>query len=127
MHVLVPRQHGDTHNLSSLIMSVMQVGFASLALQVSSVETGTCEAKVTRKGLFGDIRVQWEAGYPPGQALPGFRAGAITPSSGNANVKHNCASVLNFFFSSFNLQDKLFEHNGMVIECTISPHSSAHY
>ncbi|KAG7243926.1 hypothetical protein INR49_006081 [Caranx melampygus] len=28
-----------------------EVGFASLALQVSSVETGTCEAKVTRTGL----------------------------------------------------------------------------
>ena len=61
----------------------MQVGFAMLDLQVSNVETGTCEAKVTRTGLFGDIRVQWKAGYPPGQALPGFGTGAITPNSGN--------------------------------------------
>lgn len=60
----------------------MQVGFASLALQVSNLEKGTCEAKVTRKGLFGDIKVQWKAGYPPGQALPGFTTGAVTPSSG---------------------------------------------
>lgn len=60
----------------------MQVGFASLALQVSSIETGTCEAQVTRTGLFGDIRVQWKAGYPSGQAPPGLRLGAITPSSG---------------------------------------------
>lgn len=59
-----------------------QVGFASLALQVSSIETGTCEAKVTRTGLFGDIRVQWKTGYPLGQALSGLRLGAITPSSG---------------------------------------------
>ncbi|XP_056232770.1 adhesion G-protein coupled receptor V1 isoform X2 [Seriola aureovittata] len=65
-----------------------EVGFASLALQVSSVETGACEAKITRTGLFGDIRVQWKAGYPSGQALPGFRTGAITPSSGSLTLAH---------------------------------------
>eukprot|EP00064_Thunnus_orientalis_P005520 superscaffoldBa00000542_g5534 len=65
-----------------------EVGFASLALQVSSVETGKCEAKVTRAGLFGDIRVQWRAGYPSGQAPPGFRLGAILPSSGSLNLAH---------------------------------------
>lgn len=72
----------NTHRLSFLTY-VVQVAFASLALQVSSLETGTCEATVTRTGLFGDIRVQWEAGYPSGEALPGFRTGPITPSSGN--------------------------------------------
>ncbi|XP_044225055.1 adhesion G-protein coupled receptor V1 isoform X2 [Thunnus albacares] len=65
-----------------------EVGFASLALQVSNVETGKCEAKVTRAGLFGDIRVQWRAGYPSGQAPPGFRLGAILPSSGSLNLAH---------------------------------------
>ncbi|XP_037634420.1 adhesion G-protein coupled receptor V1 isoform X2 [Sebastes umbrosus] len=65
-----------------------QVGFASLALQVSSVETGTCEAKVTRTGLFGDISVQWKAGYPSGQAPPGLRMGAVTPSSGSLTLAH---------------------------------------
>ncbi|XP_040011455.1 adhesion G-protein coupled receptor V1 [Xiphias gladius] len=63
-----------------------EVGFDALALQVSSVETGTCEAKVTRTGLFGEIRVQWKAGYPAGKALPGFRTGAITPSSGSLTL-----------------------------------------
>ncbi|XP_026177361.1 adhesion G-protein coupled receptor V1 isoform X2 [Mastacembelus armatus] len=65
-----------------------EVGFASLALQVLSVETGQCEAKVTRAGLFGDIRVQWIAGYPSGQAVPGFKTGAITPSSGSLVLAH---------------------------------------
>ncbi|XP_051279685.1 adhesion G-protein coupled receptor V1 isoform X2 [Dicentrarchus labrax] len=65
-----------------------EVGFASLALQVSSIETGTCEAKVTRTGLFGDIRVQWKAGYPSGQAPPGFTLGAITPNSGSLTLDH---------------------------------------
>ncbi|KAK2837424.1 hypothetical protein Q5P01_014636 [Channa striata] len=60
-----------------------EVGFSSLALQVSSVETGMCEAMVTRTGLFGDIRVQWKAGYPSEKALPGFRTGPITPNSGS--------------------------------------------
>ncbi|XP_070760191.1 adhesion G-protein coupled receptor V1 [Enoplosus armatus] len=63
-----------------------EVGFASLALQVSSIETGTCEAKVTRTGLFGDIRVQWKAGYPSGQAPSGLRLGAVTPSSGSLTL-----------------------------------------
>ncbi|KAF7670351.1 hypothetical protein LDENG_00010120 [Lucifuga dentata] len=63
-----------------------EVGFASLALQVTHVETGTCEAEVTRTGLFGDIRVEWEAGYPLGQAPPGFSVGAITPNSGSLTL-----------------------------------------
>lgn len=67
----------------------MQVGFASLALQVSNIETGSCEAKVTRTGLFGDIRVLWNAGYPSGQAPFGLRLGAITPSSGKTLKRGN--------------------------------------
>ncbi|XP_070689817.1 adhesion G-protein coupled receptor V1 [Pempheris klunzingeri] len=65
-----------------------EVGFASLALQVSSIETGTCEAEVTRTGLFGDIRVQWKAGYPSGQAPTGHRVGVITPNSGSLTLAH---------------------------------------
>ncbi|XP_030273384.1 adhesion G-protein coupled receptor V1 isoform X2 [Sparus aurata] len=65
-----------------------EVGFASLALQVSSIETGACEAKVTRTGLFGDIRVQWTAGYPSGQAPLGLGLGTITPSSGSLKMAH---------------------------------------
>lgn len=49
---------------------------------MSSVETGLCEAKVTRTGLFGAITVQWKAGYPSGQAPPGFKAGVVVPNSG---------------------------------------------
>uniref|UniRef100_A0A3B4ZW94 Adhesion G-protein coupled receptor V1 n=1 Tax=Stegastes partitus TaxID=144197 RepID=A0A3B4ZW94_9TELE len=65
-----------------------EVGFASLALRVSSIQTGTCEAKVTRTGLFGDIRVEWKAGYPSGQTLPGFGNGVIIPNSGSLILAH---------------------------------------
>ncbi|XP_068559504.1 adhesion G-protein coupled receptor V1 [Cebidichthys violaceus] len=65
-----------------------EVGFASLALQVSSIETGACEAKVTRRGLFGDVRVQWKAGYPSEQAPPGLSLGAIAPRSGSLTLVH---------------------------------------
>ncbi|KAM8885173.1 adhesion G-protein coupled receptor V1 [Spinachia spinachia] len=65
-----------------------EVGFASLVLQVSSIETGACEAKVTRRGLFGDVRVQWKAGYPSGQAPLGLSLGAIAPSSGSLTLVH---------------------------------------
>ncbi|XP_037338537.2 adhesion G-protein coupled receptor V1 [Pungitius pungitius] len=65
-----------------------EVGFASLVLHVSSIETGACEAKVTRRGLFGDVRVQWNAGYPSGQAPLGLSLGAIAPSSGLLTLVH---------------------------------------
>uniref|UniRef100_A0A3Q2PRU9 Adhesion G-protein coupled receptor V1 n=1 Tax=Fundulus heteroclitus TaxID=8078 RepID=A0A3Q2PRU9_FUNHE len=65
-----------------------EVGFASLALQVLSVEMGTCEARVTRTGLFGDVRVEWKAGYPSGNNLPGFTLGHIVPNSGSLTLAH---------------------------------------
>ncbi|KAM8865111.1 adhesion G-protein coupled receptor V1 isoform 2-T2 [Synchiropus picturatus] len=65
-----------------------EVGFSSLALRVSNVATGECEARITRRGLFGEVRVQWKAGYPPGQLPPGFRLGSITPSSGSVTLTH---------------------------------------
>ncbi|KAM6965415.1 adhesion G-protein coupled receptor V1 [Aplochiton taeniatus] len=65
-----------------------EVGFASVALQVSSVETGLCEALVTRKGLFGEVRVEWSAGYPQGQAPLGLKPGIITPASGFISLAH---------------------------------------
>lgn len=70
-----------------------------MALQVANVETGTCEAQVTRTGLFGDIRVQWKAGYPSGQAPPDFRIGAIVPTSGKmvseklSSERLNCCGI----------------------------------
>ncbi|CAJ1068549.1 adhesion G-protein coupled receptor V1 [Xyrichtys novacula] len=65
-----------------------EVGFASLALKVSDIETGACDAEVTRTGLFGDVRVQWNAGYPIGQAPPGLQRGVIRPSSGSLTLVH---------------------------------------
>ena len=73
----------------------MQVGFASLALEVSNVETGKCEAKVTREGLFGEIRVQWRAGYPSGQGPSGFRHGTIMPNSGEIPCRQINSEKLN--------------------------------
>ncbi|KAM9743556.1 adhesion G-protein coupled receptor V1 isoform 2-T3 [Menidia menidia] len=65
-----------------------EVGFASLALHVLSIETGACEAKVTRTGSFGDINVQWKAGYPSGQAPSGLPSGTIVPNSGSLTLPH---------------------------------------
>ncbi|XP_014844179.1 PREDICTED: G-protein coupled receptor 98 isoform X1 [Poecilia mexicana] len=65
-----------------------EVGFASLALQVLSVGIGTCEAKVTRTGRFGNVTVQWKAGYPSGQNPSGFKTGKIVPNSGSLTLAH---------------------------------------
>ena len=84
------------------------MGFASLALQVSSVDTGACEARVTRRGLFGGVRVEWSAGYPPGQSLSGFRPGVILPGSGkvlNEELEGKCCEMyigsIQLYFETF--------------------------
>ncbi|MEQ2283323.1 hypothetical protein AMECASPLE_010101, partial [Ameca splendens] len=82
------------HSTSSAVVTIpeeaasSEVGFASLGLQVLSVEMGTCEAKVTRTGLFGDVRMQWKAGYPSEKNPPGFRTGHIVPNSGSVTLAH---------------------------------------
>lgn len=63
----------------------VQVGFASLDLQVSDVRSGHCDGLVSRTGLYGDVTVLWRAGFPPGQTPSGYQPGAITPSSGEVS------------------------------------------
>ncbi|KAJ3604248.1 hypothetical protein NHX12_028989, partial [Muraenolepis orangiensis] len=65
-----------------------EVGFVSVVLRVSSLETGRCEARVTRTGLFGGVTVMWSAGYPQSLALPGFPPGAISPTTGSVTLAH---------------------------------------
>ncbi|XP_062873808.1 adhesion G-protein coupled receptor V1 [Trichomycterus rosablanca] len=65
-----------------------EVGFSSLALQVSDVVTGRCDALVSRTGLYGDVSVHWKAGFPPGQSPSGYQPAVITPSSGTVTLLH---------------------------------------
>ncbi|XP_059909463.1 adhesion G-protein coupled receptor V1 [Gadus macrocephalus] len=65
-----------------------EVGFASVVLLVSSLETGQCEATVSRTGLFGGVTVDWRTGYPPGLAPPGFTPGAVSPTAGSVSLAH---------------------------------------
>ncbi|KAK9974393.1 hypothetical protein ABG768_022494 [Culter alburnus] len=65
-----------------------EVGFASLALRVSDIESGQCEALVTRTGLYGNVTVQWSSGFPPGQTPPGYQPGDISPRSGTVMLAH---------------------------------------
>uniref|UniRef100_A0A3Q2DXJ8 Adhesion G-protein coupled receptor V1 n=1 Tax=Cyprinodon variegatus TaxID=28743 RepID=A0A3Q2DXJ8_CYPVA len=82
------------HDSSSATVTVpeeaasSEVGFASLALEVLSIELGACEAKVTRTGLFGEVSVQWKAGYPSGMNPQGFRIGRIIPNTGLLTLAH---------------------------------------
>ncbi|XP_026067280.1 adhesion G-protein coupled receptor V1 [Carassius auratus] len=65
-----------------------EVGFASLALRVSDIESGQCEVLVTRTGLYGNITVRWSSGFPPGQTPPGYQPGDISPTSGTVMLAH---------------------------------------
>ncbi|XP_061116243.1 adhesion G-protein coupled receptor V1 [Conger conger] len=65
-----------------------EVAFDSLALEIADFETGLCEALVFRRGLYGDVSVEWRAGYPPAEAPAGFQQGLITPSSGTVRLAH---------------------------------------
>ncbi|KAI1900416.1 hypothetical protein AGOR_G00049720 [Albula goreensis] len=79
-----------------------EVGFESLALEISSFETGRCEAVVSRRGLFGDVNVDWRTGYPLVQAPTGFQQGLITPSSGTVRLAHGERSGAVFFMVATN-------------------------
>ncbi|XP_015216090.2 adhesion G-protein coupled receptor V1 isoform X1 [Lepisosteus oculatus] len=65
-----------------------EVGFESVALQVSSLVTGSTEAVISRRGLYGHLSVDWSTGYPPGQAPSGYQLGQISPSSGTVQLAH---------------------------------------
>ncbi|MBN3308256.1 GPR98 protein, partial [Amia calva] len=63
-----------------------EVGFASVALQISNFTTGSTQAVISRTGLYGAVSVDWMAGYPPSQAPAGFQLGHVTPSSGTVTL-----------------------------------------
>ncbi|XP_035235780.1 adhesion G-protein coupled receptor V1 isoform X2 [Anguilla anguilla] len=71
-----------------------EVAFESLSLEIADFETGRCEALVSRRGLYGDVTVDWRAGYPPAQAPVGFQQGLITPSSGTVRLAHGERSAM---------------------------------
>ncbi|KAJ8414918.1 hypothetical protein AAFF_G00024410 [Aldrovandia affinis] len=80
-----------------------EVGFESLALEISSFETGHCEALVSRRGLYGDVIVEWRAGYPPALVPAGFQQGLITPSAGTVRLAHGERSEPIFLTVSTNM------------------------
>uniref|UniRef100_A0A8B9KGD3 Adhesion G protein-coupled receptor V1 n=1 Tax=Astyanax mexicanus TaxID=7994 RepID=A0A8B9KGD3_ASTMX len=43
--------------------------------------SGQCEAVVSRTGLYGDVDVQWRAGFPAGQSPSGYQPGAELPKA----------------------------------------------
>ncbi|XP_017551078.2 adhesion G-protein coupled receptor V1 isoform X2 [Pygocentrus nattereri] len=82
-----------------------EVGFASLALQVSDVISGQCEAIVSRTGLYGDVDVQWRAGFPPGQTPSGYQPGVVTPSSGTVTLSHGQRSKIIPLSAVYNISE----------------------
>uniref|UniRef100_A0A8C9WGZ3 Adhesion G-protein coupled receptor V1 n=1 Tax=Scleropages formosus TaxID=113540 RepID=A0A8C9WGZ3_SCLFO len=63
-----------------------EVGFESVAVQISNFATGRCEVLLSRTGLYGDVDVEWSAGYPPGQLPLDLKLGAIIPASGTVRL-----------------------------------------
>ncbi|XP_049326601.1 adhesion G-protein coupled receptor V1 isoform X2 [Astyanax mexicanus] len=82
-----------------------EVGFASLALHVSEVVSGQCEAVVSRTGLYGDVDVQWRAGFPAGQSPSGYQPGAVTPSSGTVTLSHGQRSQIIPLSAAYNISE----------------------
>uniref|UniRef100_A0A8B9KFU6 Adhesion G protein-coupled receptor V1 n=1 Tax=Astyanax mexicanus TaxID=7994 RepID=A0A8B9KFU6_ASTMX len=81
----------------------LQVGFASLALHVSEVVSGQCEAVVSRTGLYGDVDVQWRAGFPAGQSPSGYQPGAVTPST--VTLSHGQRSQIIPLSAAYNISE----------------------
>ncbi|KAK1176563.1 adhesion G-protein coupled receptor V1-like [Acipenser oxyrinchus oxyrinchus] len=65
-----------------------EVGFDSVALQVSDSTASSCAAVISRVGLYGNVWVEWSSGYPPGQEPAGLQLGHITPTSGTVTFAH---------------------------------------
>ncbi|XP_048838820.1 adhesion G-protein coupled receptor V1 [Brienomyrus brachyistius] len=82
-----------------------EVGFESVVLHVSDFNTGSCEALVSRSGLYGDVDVEWRSGYPPGQAPPGVQLGLVRPSSGTLRLVNGEKSEILSFTAALNASD----------------------
>ncbi|XP_038661208.1 adhesion G-protein coupled receptor V1 isoform X3 [Scyliorhinus canicula] len=65
-----------------------EVGFDSLVLRVSDVSAGTCEAVISRNGVYGLLVVEWSSGYPDGMVPAGFASGNVKPAFGSVVLSH---------------------------------------
>ncbi|XP_035385851.1 adhesion G-protein coupled receptor V1 [Electrophorus electricus] len=82
-----------------------EIGFASLALQVTDIVSGLCTAQVSRTGLYGDVIVQWRAGFPPGQTPSGYQPGVVSPRSGTVTLSHGERSELFSLSALYNVSE----------------------
>ncbi|KAG2466796.1 GPR98 protein, partial [Polypterus senegalus] len=65
-----------------------EVGFDNIALQIANLSSSICTFMITRKGVYGSVTVEWNSGYPVGQAPLGFPVGQILPSTGILTLGH---------------------------------------
>ncbi|KAJ6669788.1 hypothetical protein lerEdw1_000337 [Lerista edwardsae] len=74
-----------------------QVAFDSVILRLTNITTGSAQALITRRGIYGSVTVTWNSGYPPG-LIPGFLLpGNITPAAGTVTFSHGEPSRTIFF------------------------------
>lgn len=59
-----------------------QVGFESVVLRLTDIVSGTGQAVVTRKGVYGSVTVRWISGYPPDLLAGSAQPGNVTPPFG---------------------------------------------
>ncbi|NXX79900.1 GPR98 protein, partial [Urocolius indicus] len=59
-----------------------QVGFEPVILRLTDVVAGTGQAVITRKGVYGSVRVSWISGYPLDLITDLAHPGNITPPFG---------------------------------------------
>ncbi|XP_069081373.1 adhesion G-protein coupled receptor V1 [Pleurodeles waltl] len=65
-----------------------EVGFDSVAYQLTNISAGTCQALISRRGLYGPLKVDWRSGYPLGTTPEGVHLGNITPEFGVVMFSH---------------------------------------
>ncbi|XP_053146642.1 adhesion G-protein coupled receptor V1 isoform X4 [Hemicordylus capensis] len=75
-----------------------QVAFDSVILRLTNVTSGSTQALITRKGVYGSITVLWSSGYPPGLIPEFLRPGNITPAAGAVTFSHGETSRTVLFF-----------------------------
>ncbi|XP_069483725.1 adhesion G-protein coupled receptor V1 isoform X2 [Ambystoma mexicanum] len=65
-----------------------EVGFDSVAFRLTNISAGASLATLSRRGLFGPLRVNWRSGYPAGTMPEGAHPGTVAPEFGIVSFSH---------------------------------------
>ncbi|XP_043920117.1 adhesion G-protein coupled receptor V1 [Protopterus annectens] len=70
-----------------------EVGFKSGLIRLTNITAGTCQAAISRRGLYGSVTAVWKSGYLPKTDAETVPYGNITPAFGSIEFAHGEGTV----------------------------------